>query len=227
MSCNLSDRDQPCPMKAFQVFLASTLLASVNASDSTNLGNVSYNGKVHQDCRATQISADGVQISSRQGSFTIPLDKAPTSVLMGFDKKDVEEAKKAFREKQALARVTQSNSNRRQSLEEKYPNYSKFFFKVEENLTDGAVGRKVKRVPYMIPAISSSLGQVGGGINRGGGLLYNEIPQGTSIFVQGMPRQRLGETIELECNKNGFYERSIGGNGFEVLEKWDFLSGKK
>ena len=107
------------------------------------------------------ISADGISISSRDGSPVIPLDKAPTRALSALTKQEIEFAKNSSRSKQATLqaakRSEQEDETLQKSFQDKYPNYSRFIFKVEENLQGGAVGKK-ESGPYSIPSTSSSLG---------------------------------------------------------------------
>jgi hypothetical protein len=219
-------------MRLLQILVMLILLNSAGASPSRDLGDISYEKKIYRACRTMGISADGISISSRDGSLVIPLDKAPTRALSAFTKQEIEFAKNSSRAKQATLqaakRSEQEDETLQKSFQDKYPNYSRFIFKVEENLQGGAVGRKVKRVPYSIPSTSSSLGRVGGGgFSTPEFTAYSLVPEGGQIYVEGLQNQKIGETLEIDCNKNGFYQRSIGGNGTLIFEKWEFLSAKK
>lgn len=219
-------------MRLLQILVMLILLNSAGASPSRDLGDISYEKKIYRACRTMGISADGISISSRDGSLVIPLDKAPTRALSAFTKQEIEFAKNSSRAKQATLqaakRSEQEDEALQQNFRDKYPNYSRFIFKVEENLKDGALGTKVKRVSRTIPGISSSLGRVGGGgFSIPESTVDSLVPEGGQIYVEGLQSRKIGETFEIDCNRNGFYQRSIGGNGTLVFEKWEFLSSKK
>lgn len=67
-------------MKFILITIAALIAVTSFAADQRDVGVMTYNGKSYSECRVDTIDTQGIHITSKNGSFVIPLDKAPFTI---------------------------------------------------------------------------------------------------------------------------------------------------